>query len=78
MVLDLLNMRDNFRHMWQNTGNWTFTMYDYWLEGINGRIDEPVMDLMMDLIDPYAYRKRLTMPKMVISSTGDEFFMPDD
>ena len=78
MVLDLLNMRDNFRHMYQNTGNWTFTMYDYWLEGINGRIDDPEMDLMMDLIDPYAYRARLTMPKMIIASTGDEFFMPDD
>ena len=78
MVLDLLNMRDNFRHMYQNTGNWTFTMYDYWLEGVNGRIDEPEMEQMMDLIDPYYYRKRLTMPKMVISSTGDEFFMPDD
>jgi len=78
MVLDLLNMKDNFRHMYQNTGNWTFTMYDYWLEGINGRIDEPEMEQMMDLIDPYAYRKRLTMPKMIISSTGDEFFMPDD
>ena len=30
------------------------------------------------LIDPYEYRDRLIMPKMVISASGDEFFQPDD
>ena len=33
---------------------------------------------MMDLIDPFTYKDRFTMPKVVISATGDEFFMPDD
>lgn len=33
---------------------------------------------MAEIIDPYYYRDRLTMPKMVISATGDEFFSPDD
>jgi len=32
----------------------------------------------MDLIDPFSYKDRFTMPKVVISATGDEFFMPDD
>merc|ERR1712035_102619 len=64
--------------MWENTGNWSFTFYDYWIEDVNKRLDDVNFPLMEDLIDPYAYRKRLTMPKMVVSSTGDEFFMPDD
>jgi len=29
-------------------------------------------------VDPYQYRERLTMPKMVVNSGNDEFFMPDD
>jgi len=78
IVLDLLNMQPNLRHMWENTGNWSFTFYDYWIEDVNKRLDDPNFPAMEDLIDPYAYRKRLTMPKMVVSSTGDEFFMPDD
>ena len=78
IVLDLLNMQPNLRHMWENTGNWSFTFYDYWIEDVNKRLDDVNFPLMEDLIDPYAYRKRLTMPKMVVSSTGDEFFMPDD
>jgi len=78
IVLDCLNMQKSFHQMYQNTGNWTFTMNDYWQEGINGRLDDVNMPLMTSLIDPYAYRERLTMAKMIVSSTGDEFFMPDD
>ncbi len=33
---------------------------------------------MADIIDPYNYRDRLTMPMMLMTSSGDEFFMPDD
>ena len=36
------------------------------------------MDAMTDEIDAYTYRERLTMAKLVVSSTMDEFFMPDD
>jgi PhoPQ-activated pathogenicity-related protein len=30
---------------------------------------------MTDIVDPFSYRDRLTMPKLVVDSTGDEFFM---
>ena len=64
--------------MFQNTGNWTFVIDDYWRESIMGRLDDPNLPKMTALIDPYEHRERLTMTKMVISATGDEFFMPDD
>jgi PhoPQ-activated pathogenicity-related protein len=31
----------------------------------------------MKIEEPYSYRERLTMPKMIINSTGDQFFLPD-
>ena len=64
--------------MYQNTGNWTFAMYDYWIEQINGEMDNPNMHKMAEEIDAYEYRERLTMTKLVVSSSLDEFFMPDD
>ena len=64
--------------MYRNTGNFTFATIDYYYENIFGRLDDPVMPRMTALIDPYEYRDRLIMPKLIISSTGDEFFMPDD
>ena len=36
------------------------------------------LEILSSIIDPYAYRERLTMPKMVVNAGGDEFFMPDD
>lgn len=33
---------------------------------------------MANVVDPYVYRERLTMPKLVMDSGGDEFFQPDD
>lgn len=78
IVLDLLNMRENLHHMWRNTGNWSFTFSDYWMEELLGRLDEDNFQLMAEYIDPFEYKERLTMPKLIISSCGDEFFMPDD
>ena len=30
-----------------------------------------------ELIDPYYYRHRLTMPKLILNAAGDQFFLPD-
>ncbi len=32
---------------------------------------------MLEIIDPYEYRDLLTMPKLVLNSAGDQFFLPD-
>jgi len=31
----------------------------------------------MKIEDPYSYRDRFTMPKLIINSTGDQYFLPD-
>ena len=33
---------------------------------------------MFDIVDPYSYREKLVLPKLVCNSGGDEFFMPDN
>jgi PhoPQ-activated pathogenicity-related protein len=37
----------------------------------------PEYQSLMDLVEPYEYRDRLTMPKFIINATGDQFFLPD-
>jgi PhoPQ-activated pathogenicity-related protein len=35
------------------------------------------MDALLKIEDPFTYRERLTMPKLIVNATGDEFFVPD-
>ncbi len=32
---------------------------------------------LREIVDPYEYRDRLTMPKLLVNSAGDQFFLPD-
>jgi PhoPQ-activated pathogenicity-related protein len=35
------------------------------------------MRRLREIVDPYEYRTRLTMPKLIINATGDQFFVLD-
>jgi len=78
VVLDCLNMKTQFVNWFKNLGAWSFALYPYWVEGLTSYIESWQFEKMMDIVDPYSYRKRLTMPLLVITATGDEFFAPDD
>jgi len=78
IVMDALNFHTNVHHFWQALGGWTFALSDYYEQNFTRNIDHPNLPLMTAIIDPINYKDRLTMPKLVIDSTGDEFFMPDD
>jgi len=78
VVLSCLNMFENFHHYWRSFGGWPFALGDYWVQGLMALIDEPEMEEMAKIIDPWYYRQYLTMPKMMISGASDEFFLLDD
>lgn len=78
IVMDALNFHTNVHHFWRALGGWSFALSDYYAMNFTRRIDDPNLANLTAVVDPYVYRDRLTMPKLVIDSTGDEFFMPDD
>lgn len=78
IVMDLLNFRKGVLHMYQAYGGFTFAFQDYCDMNITDYFTEPVLDDLSQYIDPLMYAANLTMPKLVIDGTGDEFFMPDD
>jgi PhoPQ-activated pathogenicity-related protein len=49
-------------------------MHDFWEQNITTRIGDPAFSILCTTHDPIAYAANLTMPKLVISATGDEFF----
>jgi PhoPQ-activated pathogenicity-related protein len=78
IVLDALNMRAFFHRQFQFYGAWTFALGDYYAANITQAIDEPEFTELLNIIDPFTYRSRLTMPKFAVNAVGDEFQMPDD
>jgi PhoPQ-activated pathogenicity-related protein len=78
VVMDELNFVKNIQHHYQSYGGWSFALDDYTALNFTQQIDNPRTQMLMDIVDPFSYRERLTMPKLVINSCMDEFFLPDD
>lgn len=51
-------------------------LQDYWNCNITQDLNTPEMAALSRIVDPLQYKANLTMPKLVIDATGDEFFMP--
>jgi PhoPQ-activated pathogenicity-related protein len=77
IVMPILNIVPNMGHQYQCYGEWSFALGDYLNEGCMAYLnDQQFLDLAA-IVDPYSYLHRLTMPKYMITSAGDEFFLPD-
>lgn len=75
--IDLLNLIPSFRHHRAVYGGWADAIDDYEKIGIMDWIDAPEFVALMKIVDPYEYRERLTMPKLIVHGAQDEFFLPD-
>ncbi|XP_054763349.2 autocrine proliferation repressor protein A-like [Lytechinus pictus] len=78
ICLDLLNMAQNMHHHYRSLGGWTMEFNDYYAENITLFMDTPELSKMAAVIDAFAYKDRLTMPKFIVTAGSDEFFLPDD
>jgi len=78
IVIDTLNVQSVFMHQWQAYGFWAPAVIDYQNAGIMDWFGTPQMDALLEIEDPYRYSARLALPKYLINSSGDQFFLPDD
>ncbi|CAM6102819.1 unnamed protein product [Calypogeia fissa] len=78
IVMDVLNFNPNMHHFYQALGGWPLAFKSYYDLNMTARIDTPEFSQLMAIVDPYSYRDRLTMPKLIISTSNDEFFLIDD
>lgn len=77
IVIDLLNVVPSFQHHYGAYGFWAPAVGDYEEMGIMNWMNTPEFAALMKIEEPYEYRDRLTMPKLVLNSAGDQFFLPD-
>jgi PhoPQ-activated pathogenicity-related protein len=77
LVIDMLNLEKSFIHHWQAYGFWAPAVHDYAEAGLMNWMGHPRYKQMLKIVEPYEYRDRLTVPKLIINSAGDQFFLPD-
>eukprot|EP01080_Neovahlkampfia_damariscottae_P003763 gene3763-6651_t len=76
-VIPVLYTAKTLDRIYQTYCFWPPTLKDYERETILTRYNSPNGTKLFDIIDPIAHKKILKMPKFIVSSTGDEFFVPD-
>lgn len=78
MVIDVLNMPVNLAHQMEAYGSYSVEIQDYVKLGIVQGITSPSGKALVDMIDPYSYREKLTMPKMLFMGTNDPYWVIDN
>jgi PhoPQ-activated pathogenicity-related protein len=76
-VIDMLNLEPSMVHHYRAYGAWSDAINDYLQHGIMDWMGTPEFRKLMKIEEPYEYRDRLTMPKLLLNATGDQFFLPD-
>jgi len=78
IVMPMGNMIQVINKLWMSLGEWSFALDDYLKMNLMAHLHDPQFQLMADIIDPMVYRDSLAkIPKYLIVSSGDEFFLPD-
>jgi PhoPQ-activated pathogenicity-related protein len=77
IVIDMLNTIESMRHHYAAYGFYAPAVGDYEQHEVLQRMNSPEYAKLSRWIDPFGYRERLTMPKFLVNSTGDQFFVPD-
>jgi len=77
IVIDVLNMNEQMKHHYAAYGFYSSAIGDYEDMKVLGQLDSDGGGEIRNFVDPYSYRSRYTLPKFLINSAGDQFFLPD-
>ena len=76
-MIDVLNVKESMAHHASVYGFYAEAVGDYMHHKIMQRRDHPRLDELYKIEDPFSYKDRLTMPKYIVNTSGDQFFVPD-
>ncbi len=77
MVIDMLNMKVQLEWSRRMYGRPSEEIEDYTRIRFDERIDEPEVVTLRGWVDPFSYRARYTMPKLILLGTNDPYWVVD-
>ena len=76
-VIDTLNMREQMPRQLQAFGAYSSRLTPYSSRGLLPIPETPEGQRLLTMVDPWAYRDRLTMSKLIINGTNDFYWATD-
>jgi PhoPQ-activated pathogenicity-related protein len=78
IVIDVLNFRPQMQHQLDTWGQYSEQIRDYTSKGLVKVGDEtPREQQLRMMMDPYTYRQRLSLPKLLVNGTNDPYWVVD-
>lgn len=77
LVIDTLNMRKQMPHQLESFGTYSEQIADYTKRGLVPMRNTPDENRLWSMVDPYTYRDRLTLPKLLVNGNNDPYWAVD-
>lgn len=77
MVIDVLNMPISLDYHLEAWNEYSIQIEDYTKLEIPQSVNTESGNAISTMVDPYSYRKKLTMPKLLLIGTNDEYWPVD-
>lgn len=77
MVIDTLNMKEQSPWQLKSFGQYSDQINDYTSRGLVPMPDTPEAKQLWKMVDPWVYRDRLTLPKLLINGNNDPYWTTD-
>jgi len=78
MVIDMLSLGDHVKLQLASFGRMSEELEDYTSRGIQKLLATPRGRELVQIVDPYSYRDRYTMPKVIALGTNDPYWPIDN
>lgn len=77
MVFDILNFPKQLPHQVETWGTYSEMIADYSSKGLTEMLSSTEGQTLTAIVDPYSYRERFKMPKMIVNGTNDRYWVID-
>lgn len=77
MVIDVLNIPAQMDHQRATWGEFSEEIQDYSALDLQARLQTGRGDALLSMVDPFRYRRQLTLPKLILLSTNDRYWPLD-
>jgi PhoPQ-activated pathogenicity-related protein len=77
MVIDTLNMKAQRAHALEVWGKYSEQIDDYTQRGLTEKFEDPQGEKLWKMVDPYSYRHRILIPKLMINGLNDRYWTLD-